>query len=82
MARNSLLCADVPLRNYSLTHCQQHACISALLSVICMLSEVYLVITMVCLEEQTWLSAFLLPSRSYGDWLEDKGEDYQNRSVL
>ena len=23
MARNSLLCADVPLRNYSLTHCGQ-----------------------------------------------------------
>jgi len=27
MARNSLLCADVPLRNYSLTHlCQLHCC--------------------------------------------------------
>jgi len=25
MARNSLLCADVPLRNYSLTHLQSHS---------------------------------------------------------
>jgi len=27
MARNSLLCADVPLRNYSLTHSLTHSTI-------------------------------------------------------